>query len=386
MLLVGPTHPFRGGIAHHTTLLHRALSRRHETTFVSFRRQYIAWMYPGASDRDDSEAPLAAEGVRHELDVLRPLGFVALGRRAAAYDAVLMPWWVAVWAPWYALFLAGLRGRAPVIFVCHNVIEHESGAAKRALTAAVLRRGDGFLVQSRDEAGRLEGIVGGAAPIEVAPHPSYDVFDAGRFDRASARAHLELPDDAEVVLFFGFVRPYKGLEHLLEAFATLSRSRPRAHLLVVGECWKGEDDYRALVRRLGLERCRLVFEYVANEEVEAYVKAADVVALPYLSGTGSGIAQLALGMNVPVVATRIAAFEDVVADGETGCLVPPGDAGALAEGIARLLDPAQREQVRAAIGEHKVRFSWDALVDRIDAVLSELGVSGASAAASSRGR
>lgn len=369
LLLVGPTHPFRGGIAHHTTLLYEALARRHDTTFVSFRRQYIARFYPGSTDRDDSAIPLVADGVLHELDVLRPGSFVALGRRAARYSAVIMPWWVAVWAPWYLLFLAGLRGRTPVIFVCHNVAEHESGPVKEVLTRAVLRLGSGFLAQSRQEAARLQELVGPGARVQVSPHPSYDVFDRGCYDRDSGRSHLGLETEDEVILFFGFVRPYKGLDHLLDAFAEVSRRKPRAQLVVVGECWQDEDLYRERVSSLGIERCRLVFEYVANEEIEAYVKAADVVALPYVSGTGSGIAQLALGMTTPVVATRIAAFEDVVLDGETGYLVPPADAGALADALCRILDPATQATMRAAIVRDKARFSWDALVDRLEELL-----------------
>jgi len=349
ILLVGPTHPFRGGIAHHTTLLAGALRDRCELTFVSYRRLYIDALYPGTTDRDASNDAIASEHVEHVLDTLAPWTFYALGRRARGFDAIVLPWWVAFWAPYYLLVLAGLRRRARVVFVCHNVIEHEPSAVKRAATRAVLSRGDAFVVQSREEAERLRELVGPRA-IAVSPHPPYDVFDCGRYTRASARASLGIAPDDEVVLSFGFIRPYKGIDVLLAAMPAVIAARPRARLLVVGEVW-GDD---AKLRAAAGERCTLVLEYVPNEDVERYVKAADVMALPYTSGSGSGIAQIALAMRVPVVATAIGTFTDVL---DRDRLVPPGDPAALAAALVEAL--AHPRPVEAP------HASWDALAETI---------------------
>ena len=350
ILLAGPTHPFRGGIAHHTTLLAAALRQRAELTFVSYKRLYIEALYPGTTDRDASNVAIASEHVRYELDTLAPWTFYALGRRARGFDAIVLPWWVAFWAPYYLLLLAGLRGQARVVFVCHNVIEHESSAVKRAATRAVLARGDAFVVQSREEAERLRALVGDR-PLAVSPHPSYDVFDRGRYTRESARASLGIAADDEVVLSFGFIRPYKGIDVLLAAMPQVRAQRPRARLFVVGEVW-GET---AKLRAAAGAGCTLVLEYVPNEDVERYVKAADVMALPYTSGSGSGIAQIALAMGVPVVASAIGTFEGV-----TDRLVPPGDPAALA---AELVDALAHPRP-----VHATRVSWDALADAIIAL------------------
>lgn len=346
-------------------MLATALSRRVPTTFVSFKRQYVRWLFPGKSDRDNSARAIEVEGVRRELDTLAPGTFYKLGKEAREFAAVVLPWWVAFWAPYYLLLIWGVAGRTKLIFLCHNVLEHESSKLKQAATRAVLQRGDAFVVQTAAEAKRLAGLVGDK-PIVVSPHPTYDVFDARRYDREAARVGLGLPADAEVILFFGFIRPYKGLDDLLEAFARLSARRPRAHLLVVGECW----DRPARYATFAGPRCRLVLEYVPNEDVERYMKAADVVALPYSSGSGSGIAQIALGMERPVVATTIGTFDGVVLDGVTGLLVPPRDPAALAEALDRVLEPTILANMRAAIARDRERFSWDTLASRIVGLVS----------------
>ncbi len=342
-------------------MLAAALSRRAPTAFVSFKRQYMRWLFPGKTDRDNSARAIEVEGVRRELDTLAPRTFYTLGKEAREYAAVVLPWWVAFWAPYYLLLIWGVAGRSKLIFLCHNVLEHESSKLKQAATRAVLQRGDAFIVQTAAEGKRLAELVGTEKPIVTSPHPSYDVFDARRYDREAARASLGLPLEAEVILFFGFIRPYKGLDDLLEAFAHLSTRRPRAHLLVVGECWDHPERYT----KFAGPRCHLVLEYVPNEDIERYVKAADVVALPYSSGSGSGIAQIALGMERPVVATNIGTFDGVIIDGVTGLLVPVRDPVALAHALDRILDPTLLASMRAAIARDRERFSWDTLASRI---------------------
>jgi hypothetical protein len=150
--IVGPTHPFRGGIAHHTTLLYRHLRERHDVRFFAFRRQYPMWLYPAATDRDPSARPLAEPGVEHELDTMNPLTWHEVARRDRRFapDALVVPWWVAFWAPQMMTIarLARRGGRTRIIFICHNVVEHESSSLRRALTRWTLGIGDAFVVHS----------------------------------------------------------------------------------------------------------------------------------------------------------------------------------------------------------------------------------------------
>ena len=372
--LVGPTHPFRGGISHYTTLLYRHLKERHDTRFYAFRRQYPTWLFPGRGDRDPSAAGLVEPGAELVLDGFNPLSFARLGAelRREPPDVLLLPWWVVYWAPHY-LALTALARPKMTLFLVHNVFEHEDHLVKRLVTSAVLSRGTRLLVHSREDEERLLQLRPDASVVRVF-HPTYEEVGPDTMDPHAARIEIaeetgvDLQADTPVVLFFGFVRPYKGLPDLIDA---LAQTRREVKLLVVGEFWK--DSHAQIdeqIRHLGLhERVAIVDRYVANEEVPRYFSAADIVALPYRSGTGSGILQMAFGHGRPVVATRVGSQADAVRHGETGLLVPPRRPDALAKAIDEILElrnhVAFADNIRADVRQ---RFSWEALVDRIGAV------------------
>lgn len=370
--LVGPTHPFRGGISHYTTLLYRHLRAAHETRFYTWFRQYPDWLFPGRGDRDPSAEGLREPGAEAVLDGFNPLTFAALGARLRRErpDVLLLPWWVTWWAPHYLALTSLARARL-TLFLVHNVFEHEDHAAKRAVTRAVLRRGDRFLVHSREDEERLLSLLPDASVVRVF-HPTYEELAPALPDRDEARrriaaeAGLPLDDGAPLVLFFGFVRPYKGLPDLVDA---LPRMASGARLLVVGEFWgetRAELERQIAARGLG-GRVVVIDRYVPNEHVGVYFAAADVVALPYRSGSGSGILQMAFGFRRPVVATRVGSLADAVRPDRTGVLVPPRDPAALAAGLDRVL--ALRDRVPFAQhieADVRDRFSWAALVRRIE--------------------
>ena len=372
--LIGPTHPFRGGISHYTTLLYRHLKRGHDTRFYAFRRQYPAWLFPGKGDRDPSEQGLVEPGAELVLDGFNPLSFAALGWRLRRDppDLVIVPWWVVYWAPHVLSLLAVARPKQ-VFFVVHNVREHEDNALKPMLTRLVLDRGTRFLVHSREDEERLLQLKPDASVVRVF-HPTYEELAPPEVPRADARAQvaretgLVLDDETPVILFFGFVRPYKGLPDLAEA---LPQMRHDARVLVVGEFWKdSRAEFDAQVDALGIgDRVGCVDRYVANEEVPLYFSASDMVALPYRSGTGSGILQMAFGYRRPVVATCVGSQADAVRHGETGLLVPPKRPDLLANALDRLIEMQATVPFEANIAaDVRARFSWESLVERIEAM------------------
>ncbi|MCI0726025.1 MAG: glycosyltransferase, partial [Chloroflexi bacterium] len=157
--LIGPTYPFRGGIAHYTTLLARSLREQHETLFISFTRQYPGWLFPGRSDRDPSQQPLQTE-VERLLDPLNPLSWRrTLGRlRVWRPEVVVLPWWVPFWAPAWAVLGRGVKrlpGRPKLLFICHNVLPHERGLPDRLALRLALAPGDGYVVHAQADAERL---------------------------------------------------------------------------------------------------------------------------------------------------------------------------------------------------------------------------------------
>ena len=252
--------------------------------------------------------------------------------------------------------------RARVVFLCHNVVPHESSRLDRFLSGIGLGAADAFLVQSRQDGADLDRIHPGSR-WAFNPHPVYDWFEMARFDRESARAALSLR--GRVLLFFGLIRPYKGLDVLLRAFARVADELD-ATLLVVGEFYEPRGRYDALIEDLGISaRVRVVDRYVPNEDVEMYFKAADVATLPYRTATQSGIVQTAYSFELPVIVTRVGGLPDVVRDGATGFVVPPEDPDALAGAIRRFYEEDAAARFAEGIRSDLDRFSWRHCVDTL---------------------
>ncbi|MBW2253872.1 MAG: glycosyltransferase [Deltaproteobacteria bacterium] len=352
---VGPVSPFRGGIAQHTTRLARELVDRLGASRVavfSFRRQYPARLFPGESDRDPLAKPLDVGDIRFCIDSLNPWTWRQAARRIAALHprVVVIPWWTVFWAPCFGYLARRLARSGPdICFLCHNVVEHESARWKQRATRAVLGRGTRFVCHTAEDAANLRAMLPGARPV-VHPHPIYDHFPAptGSLPRRGA---LEL-------LFFGFVRPYKGLDVLIEALGLLGDN---IHLTIAGEFWEGRAEIEARIRQLGLTgRVELVPRYVSDQETAEYFARADVCVLPYRSATGSGVVTVAYHFDTPVVVTAVGGLPEAVVDGETGLLVPPGSPAALAEAIGSMTADRAASMV-PAIRELARRMSWASL-------------------------
>jgi len=366
--LIGPSHPFRGGIAHHTTLLYHHLQNRHEVSFYAFKRQYPRWFFPGRTDRDVSKKPLREDGAQHILDSINPITWWAVYRRIKkeAPDLVIIPWWSSFWTIqfWTIATLVKRFSSAKVLFICHNVVDHEHRVFSKRCARAVLRKGDHFFVHSENDARRLREVLSPAAHITHVFHPLYDFFDHGPISKTEARTRLGLEGDT--ILCFGFVRSYKGVDHLLAAMPLILRSR-KVTLLIVGEFWEGREAFAEEITNLGVwDAVRVVDKYIPNEEVGLYFSACDLVILPYVSGTGSGVIQIAYGLEKPVVATRIGSLGEVVEDGKTGYLVNPGDPRALADAVIRFFEEQKESEFVENIRHAKERFSWERLVTLID--------------------
>jgi glycosyltransferase involved in cell wall biosynthesis len=372
--LVGPSHPFRGGIAHHTTMLARTLASRHDLTLYSFRRLYPRWLFPGRTDRDTSERPLLFPGARRRLSFDDPASWLATGLeiRRGGFDVLLVPWWIPIWAPHVLGLLATARrrGRPRVVFLCHNVLPHETGRLDTRVARLVLRRGDAFVVHAAEEERRLRELLGGERRVLRAFLPPMlppDLMEGGRLP-----PELRAPRRGErVLLFFGFVRGYKGLDVLLEAMPEVLRTE-RVVLWIVGEMWGDQRAaLRAPLRALG-DRVSVVDRYVGNDEMGAVFAEADLVVQPYRSATGSGIAPVALDRGVPIVATRVGSLPEVVEDGVSGRLVSPGDAGALALAIREALRPETLAALRDGAAERRRRFGWVRLGEELGDFLRDV--------------
>jgi glycosyltransferase involved in cell wall biosynthesis len=348
--IIGPVEPFRSGVARHTTALARALSRRRgaSVSVYSFSRQYPALLFPGESDRaSDAKVPADLD-TRFCIDSVNPLSWLGVARdiRATRPDLVVVPMWTFFLAPCLTALLAGMR--CPVIAVVHNVVDHEAGRLRALVSALPLRRADAYVTHTEALAHSIRQLISGARVV-VHPHPVFDYPAAvGALPR---RAPLEL-------LMFGLLRPYKGLDVLLEALAACKTRSPK--LSVVGECWQSPAIIQQQVARLDLEhRVELVLRYVPDAEAAEYFQRADIVMLPYRTVTGSGVLPLAFHYERPVVASDLPGFRELIAERRTGWLVPPGDPAALARLIDEELSRETAIAMQQNVRDTRRRLSFD---------------------------
>lgn len=370
--LVGPVYPYRGGMAHYTTMLYRELtSRGHEVLLISFKRQYPQWLFPGKSDKDASRAALKIEATRYWIDSMNPLTWLATAWRVLRYrpDVLILQWWVAFWTPvWLVLGgLFRLLSRRPVLMLGHCIRPHGARWWDQVLAWLGLRVGSRFITHSEEEQARLLRLLP-RADVTVMSMPVFDMLAGETITQREARAHLGLPPDAPVMLFFGLIRPYKGLDDLLAALPAVKARVPDVKLVIAGEFWKNRERYMQTIDDLGLrENIVLDSRYIPDEEVKWYFSAADVVILPYREITGSAVAKLTLGFARPAIATDVGGLSVVIEDDVNGFLVPPEDPTALGEAIVRFFEEHRAEAMRAAMREHRKQFSWQPLMDVLEA-------------------
>ncbi|MCX7791478.1 MAG: glycosyltransferase [Chloroflexaceae bacterium] len=372
--VVGPTYPYRGGIAHYTTLLvHHLRQAEHRAPLYSFTRQYPRWLFPGKTDRDPSTTPLRVD-CEYILDPINPLTWLRLVRRVRAdqLDLLVLQWWVPYWTPSLAT-IARLIKRSTnlkIVFICHNVVPHDGGGVlDRRLALTVLRQGDALIVHSEQDRHRLMALLPQAHIVKAAI-PTYAplAHQGASAPERDLRRQLGLPEDAPVLLFFGFVRPYKGLEYLIQAMPHI-RARLPAHLLVVGEFWSSREFYARYAKEFGVEPyITFIDRYVPNEELPSFFGLSDVVVLPYVSATQSAVVQLAFGFNKPVITTRVGGLHEVVHDGVNGLIVPPQDELALADAVVRFFNDEVGAQIRARVstGAAVNTYTWNDLVRALE--------------------
>jgi glycosyltransferase involved in cell wall biosynthesis len=366
--IVGPAYPYRGGISQYTVSLCRSLEKEHQVLLVTFSRLYPQFLFPGRCQTDLGAGAFKASAERL-LDSIRPGSWKRTASRILEFqpDAVLFQWWHYFFGPAYSGVLRRLKrdGRFPAFFLCHNVHPHErlrapgSGILEKSLLEGAFKQVDGFLVHSRqlgDQVLRIKP----SAPVRHIYHPMFDFY--GDFESETenrSREEVRIPQ----LLFFGNVRCYKGLRVLLEA---LGKVGPRLDfaLTVAGEFYVDPEPYYELAKRQGIAgKITWINRYVPNEQVPALFRKADVIVLPYLEATQSGIVPLAYQFEVPVIASRVGGLPEVVQEGETGFLVPAGSADLLAEKIIEYFSNGRKWDFQKKIRCFREKLSWQQVVD-----------------------
>lgn len=373
-VVVGPAYPYRGGIAHFNEMTMRGLIERgHAVHPLTFTRQYPERLFPGKTQfAEDDEAPGDLPGAERIIDTLNPLTWWQAARRAVQHqpDAVLFQYWMPYFAPAYGVIARWARRRGVrVLAIVHNALPHERHIGDAALSRFFLHAVDGFVVMSDAVADELVPLRRGDTAVQQIEHPVYARFGEA-VSQETARATLGLPSEAPVLLFFGFVREYKGLHVLLDALPAVVEAVPDVHLVIAGEFYDDPAPYRAQIERAGLkDHVTLHNRYVPSDAVPAYFGAADVVVQPYVSATQSGVAQIAFHFERPVIVTDVGGLAEVVPHETAGFVVPPEDSAALAQHIARFVREDWHDRLVAGVRRQKERYHPDRLIDAIEALM-----------------
>lgn len=378
--LLGPAWPYRGGPALFMTFLFEALGKDYEVHFINFRMMYPRLLFPGTTPLDLSKEPHREVPGPRLLHSLNPIYWWLTARhlRRLKPDLIVFDWYQPFFGPMYfgiGLFLPQFLRRR-IVFITENVISHEARRVDRLLTRFGLYWSKAFIALSSKVEQDLAPFAGNA-PIHRSELPVFTGFrqDEGLTPEA-CRKKLDVPENGRMVLFFGYIRHYKGLDILLHALALLNREEDH-YLLVAGECYENPSVYLELIERLGLKD-KVIFRnaYIPNEEVSLWFGASDAVVLPYRSATQSGILQMANGFGVPAVVTNVGGLSEFLEDGKTGILVPEASAEAIAAGIRRFYALRQDVPFERNIREKVSGNSFAGIGEVFRTILQELGLKG----------
>lgn len=345
IVIIGPAYPYRGGNALFVTHLFRMLQREFDVTLINYRLLYPSFLFPGTTQYDRSEKTDAVPNHRW-VNSINPWTWWQTARRINRLnpDLIVLDWWNPFFGPCHfgiSWFLTpALKKR--ILVITENVISHEGRWIDKMLTAIGLRQAAAFLCLSQTVESDLQRIRK-MRKVYRSELPIYDIYEKQQSAGVPVRSSLGIPSTAKVILFFGYIRAYKGLDVLIKAFGTVRKRLHDAVLLIVGESYEPIERYRSLIHENGVESATvLVDRFVANEEVASYYESCDVVALPYREATQSGILNIAYGCLKPVIVTRVGGLSEFVDDEKTGLIVPPESPDALADAIVRFFELRER--------------------------------------------
>ncbi len=373
IVLMGTAYPYRGGLAAFNERLAREFSKRGDDVVIyNFSLQYPSIFFPGKSQYSDEPAP---EGLNicRRVNSVNPANWLRVGRelRRMAPDILLVKYWLPLMAPAFGTICREVRrnGKTKVVCIADNVIPHEHRVGDMALSRYFAKSVDAWIGMSKEVYDDVLKVA--TNPIRrLVPHPIYDNYGEP-IAREKALELLGLDKSCRYLLFFGFIREYKGLDLLLRSLAEPElRGREDLKLIVAGEFYCDSAPYLKLIEELGIgERVILHTDYIPNDYVSRYFSAADLIVQPYKSATQSGVTQIGYHFGCPMLVTNVGGLHEIIADRVSGYVVEP-TVHDIAVAIADFYDNGREAAFREATVERKKMFGWDKLADAITGAIS----------------
>jgi glycosyltransferase involved in cell wall biosynthesis len=367
ILIVGPAHPLRGGLATFNERLALSFKEQgHECDILSFSLQYPSILFPGKSQFSVDAAPQNIK-IFSNINSINPINWLLVGNKIAKakYDIVIFRYWLSFMAPAFGTIARRIKtnGHSCIIAITDNLIPHEKRFFDNNLTRYFINTCDGFLTMS--EAVKQQLISWNVKkPIMYTPHPMYDMFGAG-IEKNEAKIKLGLETNCNYLLFFGFIRRYKGLHLLLDALHDERMRNRNLKVIIAGEFYEDAKPYLNQIAQLNLQdRVELRNEFIPNSEVATYFSAADAVIQPYTDATQSGVTQIAYYYNKPMIVTNVGGLAELVPHEKVG-LVCDVNATSIASAIARFFDEKMEVTMQKNAAIEKQKFTWSTLTNCI---------------------
>ena len=364
-------YPFRGGIAQFNAALFREFEKEHQTKAYTFTRQYPNVLFPGTSQFVTSDDPADKINAERIIDTINPITFWSGARKINQFnpDLMITKFWMPFFGPSLGQTCRLVKKKGTVnISILDNVQPHEKRPGDDTLIKMFLKQNDGFIVMSDAVKNDLLEFIPNAKFKHV-QHPLYDHFGK-RLDRQQACEELMIDSQKKILLFFGFIRSYKGLDILLDALDAL----PEDYLLIVaGEVYGSFDEYNDIIKERNLwNKVKLFIRYISDAEVPALFSAADVCVLPYKSATQSGIVGISYHFDLPVIATDVGGLKEMISPYGTGYVVDKPKQNRLSAVIADYFNMEMRPVFEGNIKKYKQIANWKTLTNDISDLYHEI--------------
>ncbi len=366
VIIIGPAHPLRGGLAtFNQRLAKEFIQKGHLCSIYSFSLQYPTFLFPGTTQYTQ-ESPPNNLTIHTAINSVNPFNWIKVGNRIKKEkpDILVVRFWLPFMGPALGSILRRIKKNkhTKIICIADNIIPHEKKPGDKLFTRYFLKSCDAFITMSEKVLNDLRLFIKDK-PAKLVRHPLYDSFGKA-IPKEAARQHLQLPVDQKIILFFGFIRKYKGLDILLEAMSLPIIKENNIHLLIAGEFYENEEKYTKMIADLGIRH--LLFlrtDFIPDSEVSYYLSAADAVVQPYRTATQSGVTPLAYHFEKPMIVTNVGGLPDLVPHEKVGIITAP-DAEAIANGIIRFYELGENHFI-PHLREEKKKYEWGNIVTTV---------------------
>lgn len=374
IIVLGTAHPYRGGLAaFNERLAHQFVEEGHEVEMITFTLQYPGFLFPGKTQFTDAPAPKSLS-ISRKVNSCNPFNWLKVGKtiRKKNPDLVIFAYWMSFFAPCYGTIARQIRKNhhTKCIGLIHNMIPHEPNILDKLFPGYFVGAMDGFTALSDSVVHDIEKFDHKATPKRFSPHPIYDHYGA-LIPKNEAIQLLQLDPNFKYVLFFGFIRGYKGLDLLLEAFADKRLQDLGVKLVVAGEFYGSPKPYTDQIDSLKIaDRVVLKTDYIPDEEVNRYFRACDIVAQPYKSATQSGVTQIAFHFEKPMLVTNVGGLPEIVPNGKIGYVVEP-NAQQIADALVAYYQEDKEATFIENVKDEKKKYAWDKMTATILSVYAD---------------